>query len=113
LLLLFCLGGCEIGLTVAIDFTGSNGDPRMADSLHYIHPSGEKLNHYEQAIISVGQILEAYDSDNLYPVYGFGARVKNASGKYDATADHCFPFYSDGREVKGVDGILQVNHSFF
>jgi hypothetical protein len=100
------LGGCEIGLTVAIDFTGSNGDPRMPDSLHFIHPSGERLNDYEQAIIQVGQILETYDSDKAYRVYGFGARIKNDKGAYDATAEHCFPI--GGGEVKGIDGILKV-----
>lgn len=101
-------GGCEISLSVCIDFTGSNGDPRMPDSLHYIHPTGERMNHYETAIHCVGQILEPYDTDKMYSVYGFGARVKNASGQFEATSDHCFPFYSDGSEVKGVDGILQV-----
>jgi hypothetical protein len=101
-------GGCEIGLTVAIDFTGSNGDPRMPDSLHYINPSGTTLNEYEQAIISVGQILEHYDSDQHYPVYGFGARIRNATGQFDPTANHCFPIYGGGMEVKGIDGILKV-----
>lgn len=27
-------GGCEIGLQIAIDFTGSNGNPKSNDSLH-------------------------------------------------------------------------------
>ena len=104
-------GGCEIGLTVAIDFTGSNGDPRLPDSLHYIYPSGEKLNEYESAILSVGKILEPYDTDKLYPVYGFGARLKNAqTGAYEQVSDHCFPVYAGGQEVQGVDGILRAYH---
>jgi hypothetical protein len=103
-------GGCEIGLTVAIDFTGSNGDPRTKGSLHYIDPSGTTLNEYEQAIISVGQILENYDSDKHYPVYGFGARIRKADGQFDATANHCFPIYGGGMEVKGIDGILKVGY---
>eukprot|EP01040_Poterioochromonas_malhamensis_P007719 gene7719-8337_t len=101
-------GGLEIGLVVAIDFTGSNGDARLADSLHYIHPTGERLNEYETAIISVGKILETYDTDKMYPVYGFGARLKNETGQFEAVAQHCFPVYGGGVEVHGVDGILQA-----
>jgi hypothetical protein len=32
----YIFGGCEIGLTVAIDFTLSNGHPSKPSSLHYI-----------------------------------------------------------------------------
>lgn len=31
----YVFGGCEIDLTLAIDFTLSNGDPRSRDSLHF------------------------------------------------------------------------------
>ena len=36
----FLSGGCEISLIAAIDYTGSNGDPDMPSSLHYISPTG-------------------------------------------------------------------------
>ena len=36
----FIAGGCEISLVVAIDFTASNGDPAMPNSLHYCNPNG-------------------------------------------------------------------------
>lgn len=101
-------GGLEVSLAVAVDFTGSNGDPRLPDSLHFLHPSGERLNQYEEAILSVGRILEPYDHDQLYSVYGFGARVKNSSGAFEASAEHCFPLLQAGQPVRGVDGILQV-----
>lgn len=32
----YVFGGCEIGLTVAIDFTLSNGEPNKPSSLHYL-----------------------------------------------------------------------------
>ena len=32
----YIFGGCEIGLTVAIDFTLSNGHPSKPNSLHYL-----------------------------------------------------------------------------
>ena len=33
------------------------------------------MNQYELAIQAVGQIVEEYDSDKLFPVLGFGARL--------------------------------------
>ena len=33
------------------------------------------MNQYEMAIESVGRIIEDYDSDKLFPVLGFGARI--------------------------------------
>ena len=66
-------GGLEINLQFAIDFTGSNGDPRKAGTLHYIHPDG-KLNDYEKALTAVGSIIARYDADKHFPVYGFGAK---------------------------------------
>jgi hypothetical protein len=32
-------------------------------------------NAYEQAISAVGAIIQDYDSDKLFPVLGFGARL--------------------------------------
>lgn len=34
----YVFGGCEIDLSIAIDFTMSNGEPRDASSLHYFDP---------------------------------------------------------------------------
>jgi hypothetical protein len=31
-------GGEQINLSIAIDFTGSNGDPQSSTSLHYNNP---------------------------------------------------------------------------
>ncbi len=36
----YVAGGAEIGFMVAVDFTASNGDPRLPTSKHYI--SGER-----------------------------------------------------------------------
>ncbi|XP_016093732.1 copine-3-like, partial [Sinocyclocheilus grahami] len=55
----YIMGGCEINFTVGIDFTGSNGDPRSPDSLHYISPQG--VNEYLSAIWSVGLVVQDYD----------------------------------------------------
>ena len=55
-------------MIVAIDFTGSNGDPAMPDSLHYFDPTGQGKNPYQCCISALGNILEAYDSDKTYQV---------------------------------------------
>ena len=59
-------GGCEINLCIAIDFTGSNGDPRKPGTLHYLSGGGV-LNDYEKAIKAIGGILSNYDSDKKFP----------------------------------------------
>ena len=45
--------GTQINLVTAIDFTESNRDPKMPNSLHYIGDKN-KENDYQQAIRSVG-----------------------------------------------------------
>uniref|UniRef100_A0A096LY79 Copine-3 n=1 Tax=Poecilia formosa TaxID=48698 RepID=A0A096LY79_POEFO len=59
----YVMGGCQINFTaaqIAIDFTGSNGDPMTPQSLHYISPDG--YNEYLQAIWAVGNVIQDYDS---------------------------------------------------
>ncbi|CAM9119071.1 unnamed protein product, partial [Laminaria digitata] len=91
---------------VAIDFTGSNGHPSHPQSLHHVDQSGS-LNQYQQAIWSIGHILQDYDSDKMFPVYGFGGKLGTAP------VSHCFPICRvshDGAsdEAQGVTGILDA-----
>lgn len=92
-------GGVELSLMVAIDFTGSNGQPSFPNSLHYLNPAGP--NSYERAIWAVGGILEAYDSDKTFEVWGFGGKPP---GMRDVS--HCFSL-ADGNVV-GVPGIINA-----
>ncbi len=69
--------GVEIGLSVAIDFTGSNGNPKDPRSLHFIN--GQEPNQYERAISSCGNIVAFYDYDQLFPCFGFGAKINGQS----------------------------------
>jgi Copine len=55
--------------------SGSNGDPCSDSSLHYVDPSHLVLNQYQQAILNIGSILEEYDSDQRFPVYGKNCRL--------------------------------------
>ncbi|CAG8454491.1 4311_t:CDS:10 [Ambispora leptoticha] len=91
--------GTEINLVVGIDFTESNGSPNDVNSLHYI--GGKDDNDYQKAIRSVGTILQAYDHDKRFPVYGFG-------GKFSGVLSHAYPLNGDYEkpEVEGVEGIL-------
>ena len=68
----YVFGGCEIGLTIAVDFTLSNGRPDNPGSLHYLDM---QKNEYLNAIRSVGSILQYYDTDKQIPVLGFGAAI--------------------------------------
>ena len=99
-------GGCQISLAVAIDFTASNGDPRQEGTPHYFHPPESKeWNDYEKAIFAVGSILAKYDSDQKFPVWGFGA-------KYNNIVRHCFQCGSEV-EVEGVQGIMDAYRGVF
>ena len=71
-------------LAVAIDYTASNGTPTDDDSLHFMGPS----NMYEAVINLVGGILEPYDYDKLFPVFGFGG-IPQYMG--ETKLSHCFP----------------------
>jgi hypothetical protein len=65
--------GVQLGLSIAIDFTGSNGPPTDSRSLHFIN--GQEPNQYERAIYACGNIMAYYDYDQLFPCYGFGANI--------------------------------------
>ena len=78
------MGGTEIGVHVAIDFTMSNGDPKDRNSLHYL-PTQTSGNQYTEAINAVLSILENYDHDKQFPVYGFGAMMPGLNA-----VSHCF-----------------------
>ena len=98
----FLKGGLELQLMVAIDFTGSNGDPRDRNSLHYMGaPRFESA--YMKVIKSVGRVLSPYDADGAIGAYGFGANL-NPRGK---RVSHCFnlTLLPDAEEVDGLDGL--------
>jgi hypothetical protein len=94
-------GGCELNVGVAIDFTGSNGDPRQPGTLHYMGTT----NDYEKAISAIVSVLAKYDSDQNYPVWGFGA-------KYGGVVRHCFQC-GPTPEAHGVQGILDAYKQTF
>nr|XP_023683087.1 copine-2-like isoform X2 [Paramormyrops kingsleyae]XP_023683088.1 copine-2-like isoform X2 [Paramormyrops kingsleyae]XP_023683089.1 copine-2-like isoform X2 [Paramormyrops kingsleyae] len=99
----YILGGCQLMFTVGIDFTASNGNPCEPISLHYINPMGS--NEYLSAIWAVGQIIQDYDTDKMFPALGFGAKLPpdwKVSHEFAINFDPTNPFCS------GVEGIVQA-----
>ncbi|XP_071692312.1 protein BONZAI 1-like [Rutidosis leptorrhynchoides] len=97
----YFFGGCEMNFMVAIDFTASNGNPRLPDSLHYIDYSG-RPNAYQKAIQDVGGVLQFYDHDKQFPAWGFGARP------IDGPVSHCFNLNGSSGTVSTVAGIQGI-----
>lgn len=98
-------------------FLSSKGDPRKEDSLHSFKKDGTSMNMYEQTISKICTILSEYDSDQKFPVYGFGAKKGRGS-----PVSHCFPVVvgddddagdDTAKEVEGVEGILAAYKGAF
>jgi hypothetical protein len=62
-------GGCKLQLFVAIDFSGSNGDPNKTGTLHHVDEF--QKNYYEKALTAVGNIVVPYDFDKKVIGLGF------------------------------------------
>jgi len=62
--------GWYINMSVAIDYTASNGNPSEHSSLHHLHNTIP--NQYEKAIRNVGSIMEHYAFQKKFAGFGFG-----------------------------------------
>uniref|UniRef100_H3BEI5 Copine C-terminal domain-containing protein n=1 Tax=Latimeria chalumnae TaxID=7897 RepID=H3BEI5_LATCH len=98
-------GGTQINFTVAIDFTASNGNPSQSTSLHYMNPY--QMNAYAMALKAVGEIIQDYDSDKMFPALGFGAKIPP-----DGRVSHEFPLNGNPENpyCNGIEGILEAYH---
>jgi len=99
----YIFGGVEISLSVAIDFTLSNLDPKEKDSLHCFDLT---KNQYYKAISSIGHILENYDSTKKITLLGFGAKIP---GAISHRASNCFSLNGDifNPQVDGITGVME------
>ncbi|XP_070809328.1 copine-2 isoform X2 [Pituophis catenifer annectens] len=102
----YILGGCQLMFTVGIDFTASNGNPRDPTSLHYINPMG--TNEYLSAIWAVGQIIQDYDTDKMFPALGFGAQLPP---DWKVSHEFAINFNPTNPFCLGVEGIVQAYSS--
>ncbi|KAG6413230.1 hypothetical protein SASPL_125938 [Salvia splendens] len=99
----YLAGGYELNFMVAIDFTASNGNPRLPDSLHYIDPSGRPNAYQRVRCIQYYHFsFWFYDYDKKFPAWGFGARP------IDGPVSHCFNLNGSSTycEVDGIHGIM-------
>uniref|UniRef100_A0A8C6PWT5 Copine 5 n=1 Tax=Nothobranchius furzeri TaxID=105023 RepID=A0A8C6PWT5_NOTFU len=102
---LFICSRTQIHFTVAIDFTASNGNPSQSTSLHYMNPY--QMNAYAMALKAVGEIIQDYDSDKMFPALGFGAKLPP-----DWRVSHEFPLNGNVENpyCNGIEGILEAYH---
>uniref|UniRef100_A0AAY4DMA8 C2 domain-containing protein n=1 Tax=Denticeps clupeoides TaxID=299321 RepID=A0AAY4DMA8_9TELE len=96
-------GGTQINFTVAIDFTASNGNPSQPTSLHYLSPYQQ--NAYSMALRAVGEIIQDYDSDKMFPALGFGAKLPP-----DGRVSHEFALNGnpDNPYCSGIEGVMEA-----
>ncbi|NWX17537.1 CPNE9 protein, partial [Aegotheles bennettii] len=87
---------------VGADGCCAAGMPSHPTSLHYASPY--QLSAYALALKAVGEIIQDYDSDKLFPAYGFGAKVPP-----DGKISHQFPLNNnaDNPSCVGIEGVLE------
>jgi len=91
-------GMVDVDLCVAIDFTSSNGDPRIPGTQHFSRDG--LMNDYEESIVAIGETISKYSSSQDYPIWGFGA-------KFAGETRHIFQC-GNAATAHGVDGILDA-----
>ncbi|KAF5917830.1 hypothetical protein HPG69_009983 [Diceros bicornis minor] len=96
---IICVKICQVG----VDFTGSNGDPSSPNSLHYLSPTG--VNEYLTALWSVGSVVQDYDSDKLFPAFGFGAQVPP---DWQVSHEFALNFNPNNPYCTGIQGIVDA-----
>jgi hypothetical protein len=52
---------------------GENGNTEVLSDESIL----DGLNEYQKVILSVGSIIEEYDTDKIFPLMGFGAKIPN------------------------------------
>jgi len=103
----FLLHGIEIDIAFAIDFTSSNGNPHEDTSLHRLISKNKvdfrEFNEYHKAISAVGNVIDTYNSNKKYAVYGFG-------GNFKKDDNPCFALNENEKNpyVDGIKGVLNV-----
>uniref|UniRef100_A0A667X035 Copine Vb n=1 Tax=Myripristis murdjan TaxID=586833 RepID=A0A667X035_9TELE len=86
-------------------FDSPTGNPSQSTSLHYMNPY--QLNAYAMALKAVGEIIQDYDSDKMFPALGFGAKLPP-----DGRVSHEFPLNGNMENpyCNGIQGILEAYH---
>uniref|UniRef100_A0A672IHF1 Copine-8 n=1 Tax=Salarias fasciatus TaxID=181472 RepID=A0A672IHF1_SALFA len=79
------------------------GNPAQPTSLHYMSPY--QLNAYAMALKAVGEIIQDYDSDKMFPALGFGARLPP-----DGRVSHEFALNGNPQNpyCTGIEGVMEA-----
>ena len=96
-------------MSVAIDYTASNKDPKDPDSLHYNDDDKtdpEKFNQYQKAMMQVGKVLETYAYKRKFMAYGFGGKVEGAD-----QVSHCFEL-NGNKDDPAIDGLQNMLNTY-
>ncbi|GJQ09548.1 hypothetical protein GpartN1_g1339.t1 [Galdieria partita] len=103
----YIVGGCELRMIFAIDFTASNGNPKQPGTLHYCGDAS-RMNEYERAIREIANILLAYQIEEKIACFGFGAKLPPHEKTH-----HCFPLTLDERNpyFRGLEDVIAGYHS--
>uniref|UniRef100_A0A4W3HQ39 Copine 8 n=1 Tax=Callorhinchus milii TaxID=7868 RepID=A0A4W3HQ39_CALMI len=76
--------------------------PAQPTSLHYMNPY--QLNAYAMALKAVGEIIQDYDSDKMFPALGFGAKLPP-----DGRISHEFALNGNPQNpyCQGIEGVME------
>uniref|UniRef100_A0A8C5CEK6 Copine 8 n=1 Tax=Gadus morhua TaxID=8049 RepID=A0A8C5CEK6_GADMO len=77
-------------------------NPAQPTSLHYMSPY--QLNAYAMALKAVGEIIQDYDSDKMFPALGFGAKLPP-----DGRVSHEFALNGNPQNpyCSGIEGVME------
>lgn len=84
-------------------YLSQTGNPAQPTSLHYMSPY--QLNAYAMALKAVGEIIQDYDSDKMFPALGFGAKLPP-----DGRISHEFALVRSGGHGDRMEGREGVKH---
>ena len=102
----FLQSGTQLNLSVCIDFTSSNLEFSNKNSAHYFDDNFQ--NEYERSIISIGNIIEAYDDDKLFAIFGFGGEpnwTKRVENSFAINKNNQSPY------IHTIQNVIKTYHS--
>ncbi|KAG9281044.1 copine-8 isoform X1 [Astyanax mexicanus] len=96
-------GGSCLCFVCCVLFYLWTGNPSQPTSLHYMNPY--QLNAYAMALRAVGEIIQDYDSDKMFPALGFGAKLPP-----DGRVSHEFALNGNPENpyCTGIEGVLEA-----
>ncbi|EGR26899.1 hypothetical protein IMG5_205790 [Ichthyophthirius multifiliis] len=102
----YLIGGQQINVVAAIDYTASNGE--YTDN-YSLHSQDFQKNQYLITLTNVCDLLLDYDNDKKIQMFGFGGVPKFPNyTRYDT--ENIFPLTGNPQsaDVVGLDGVIQT-----